>query len=466
MKKIIFLHKNKLAQKNNSLQENQKNTFDRFIDGELRSNDLDGVKFLDQKNEEEIEFIALMQKVVERQQFISLIKENNNSQTRSLVGINALLFNGYYFRSGMVALLVILGAISILFSPINEGYRRYNYQSLNGINPSVPMIEIDHHNFLKLIINQKTNEDKIDLSGSKNKAKKGKKYFTEKIVVEPRLVNANMTMVPPIEARKYNRGANKYSQIAKDVWTKPRSNNVSANANKNRSDVVQNTAYKKLSSFKFHKKRNGSKLKGSRVIFNPGFINITNETELNLCKTNVNFKKALNYIALKDYKKAEEAFLEAIKAEPTNIFLYQKTGSFYERLGKFGKLERIYTALLKVDPNNVEAYKKRAFVCTINRKYNRAERDYSRLIELQPNNRENYERRGALHKQRAYYDRAEKDYTAIINIDPNNQKTFRSRALFYKTTNQPNKAAFDMVKYYSYIGLTRNFANQLGYFED
>ena len=120
----------------------------------------------------------------------------------------------------------------------------------------------------------------------------------------------------------------------------------------------------------------------------------------------------------KAYLDALDYYNAALKQDPKNALLWNKTGITELQLQRYKDARRAFERALKFDPNMSDARNNLAVVFYEMKNYGRAIKEYKRAIVQQPDSASYYSNLGAAYFSKKEFDHAVQAYGKALQIDP------------------------------------------------
>ena len=129
-----------------------------------------------------------------------------------------------------------------------------------------------------------------------------------------------------------------------------------------------------------------------------------------------------------DYPRAIANYVEAIRLDPDDEWLYYMRGEANLGQGQYNKAIADYDEAIQLLPDFLEAYYSRGRAKHSLEQYEEAIADYDEVIQLLPDYAEAYYSRGRAKHSLEQYEEAIADYDEAIRLEPNNLQAYRYRA--------------------------------------
>ncbi|MDX2049395.1 MAG: tetratricopeptide repeat protein [Chitinophagaceae bacterium] len=140
------------------------------------------------------------------------------------------------------------------------------------------------------------------------------------------------------------------------------------------------------------------------------------------------------YGDIKDFVKAEQAYIAAIKIDSNYTFAYHNLGLIYSyKKPDYSKAENYFKKALKTDPNYVQASNQLAELYVKQSRFKDAELQYKYSMTVKPANEENCNDLGVFYYDRKMPDSALKYFSEAIKIKPDFVLPYNNLALVYET---------------------------------
>ena len=156
--------------------------------------------------------------------------------------------------------------------------------------------------------------------------------------------------------------------------------------------------------------------------------------------------RAIEYIDLKDYKKAISDLKKAITLNIDYKKAYYFLGTIYNKLKDYKKAICCFNKALKLDTNYVEGYVGRSDSYAYLNEHQKAIDDLSKAIMLNINSAENYYYRAYSYDELGDYKKAIEDLTKAITLKPYFQEAYCNRGYAYNKIGEHQKAIEDLTK--------------------
>lgn len=137
-----------------------------------------------------------------------------------------------------------------------------------------------------------------------------------------------------------------------------------------------------------------------------------------------NFRKGMEALDERDYKKAEDSFRKEVDEHSENGYAYLYLAHLQLRNDEYGKALASIDNALKYIPKKDKHYKgacyyKRAGIYRALEKYDEAIADFTLAISYNPNDDDSLWERAQIYYEQDKYDLADVDYKNMLKIDPN-----------------------------------------------
>ena len=129
------------------------------------------------------------------------------------------------------------------------------------------------------------------------------------------------------------------------------------------------------------------------------------------------------------YKKAVDAYNQAIRLDPDDAAAYNNRGNAKDDLKQYEEAIKDYNEAIRLDPGDAAAYYNRGNAKRNIEQYEEAIKDYNEAIRLDPDNAAAYNYRGAAKINLEQYEEAIADYNQAIRLDPDYAVAYYSRAI-------------------------------------
>ncbi len=153
---------------------------------------------------------------------------------------------------------------------------------------------------------------------------------------------------------------------------------------------------------------------------------------------------AQNYINSKQWSKAEEFLLDAIRCEPSNpsnSLLLSNIATIQRRQGRLHEAIRNYSMAIDLTPNAVTLLLNRAAVYTLIDSIALAQADYERIMMLDDHDVESRYNHGMLALNTGDAKTAQNDFEDILRINPNSGLAKQGQGFVHKHAGEFEKAA-------------------------
>ncbi len=132
-----------------------------------------------------------------------------------------------------------------------------------------------------------------------------------------------------------------------------------------------------------------------------------------------------------DYKKAEELLVAAREHAPGSVRAHIELGSLYREMGSYNKSREVYEEAIKANPDDPNAYIGLGNLYFVSGERRKAEEAFQAGMNADRKNSWIYIHLGDLYHQNGEYDEAERIYAAAIENDPTNSWVyFQLKKLF------------------------------------
>ena len=158
------------------------------------------------------------------------------------------------------------------------------------------------------------------------------------------------------------------------------------------------------------------------------------------------FWRAEAYYELGEHKKAIEDYTTAIVQNPKYVTAYNNRGFTYNKFGEYAKAIEDFTKAIDLDPKDATAYNNRGFAHDDLGEYAKAIEDYNTAIKLNPRYEAAYNNRGFTYNKLGEYAKAIEDFTKAIDLDPKDAVAYSNRGLAYNGLREYTKAIQDCTK--------------------
>jgi tetratricopeptide (TPR) repeat protein len=153
--------------------------------------------------------------------------------------------------------------------------------------------------------------------------------------------------------------------------------------------------------------------------------------------------RALAWSGRRQFAKARDDLLQALRLNPSSALIYNNLGSVYERMGEVDLAIENYGAAIRLDPGYAQAFYNRAHAYIARQDYMAAIADYDRTIALKGDFADAHSNRGGMHLLLGDMDNAIKDFDAAIRLNGNDPIFWSNRASAYFTLGRFKDALAD-----------------------
>ncbi len=123
-------------------------------------------------------------------------------------------------------------------------------------------------------------------------------------------------------------------------------------------------------------------------------------------------------MARKNYREAAELYQQALKLDPKNAALHNKTGIAYHQQFQFGAARQFYQRAIRLNKKYAEAVNNLGTIYYAQKKHKSAIKQYRKALELSPNSASIYSNLGTAYFAQKKYDDAFAAYTTALQLDP------------------------------------------------
>lgn len=141
--------------------------------------------------------------------------------------------------------------------------------------------------------------------------------------------------------------------------------------------------------------------------------------------------RALIWSDRREFDKARDDLLQALRLNPKSALIYNNLGSVYERKGEVDLAIENYGAAIRIDPKYAQASYNRAHAYIVKQDYPAAIADYDRAIDLQNDFADAYSNRGGVYLMLGEAERAINDFNEAIRLRDNDPIFRSNRASAY-----------------------------------
>ena len=144
-----------------------------------------------------------------------------------------------------------------------------------------------------------------------------------------------------------------------------------------------------------------------------------------------------------EYEKASEAYSEAIKVSPQNLYILSQRADCLEELGKIAEAGKDHDEIVRIDPEDASAWYSRSCFHWRNADYKKAIADINEAMRLDPGNLLLLYQRSSFYSSDGDHEKAIEDFNKIIRIDPEDVETLNNRGDAYDSLGEYDKAIED-----------------------
>ncbi|ULL01630.1 tetratricopeptide repeat protein [Bradyrhizobium sp. I71] len=145
----------------------------------------------------------------------------------------------------------------------------------------------------------------------------------------------------------------------------------------------------------------------------------------------------------REFEKARDDLMQALRLNPTNALIHNNLGSVYERKGEIDSAIQSYGEAIRLDPKAAQAFYNRAHVYIAKQDYWAAISDYDRAIDLLRDFADAYSNRGGMYLMLGEPDKAIKDFGDAIRLNGTDPIFWSNRASAYMTMGRYKDALAD-----------------------
>ena len=155
------------------------------------------------------------------------------------------------------------------------------------------------------------------------------------------------------------------------------------------------------------------------------------------------FWRAEAYYELGAHKKAIEDYTKAIAQNPKYVIAYNNRGFAYHDLGEFGKAIEDYNTAIRLDPKHALAYNNRGSAYDDLGEYAKAIEDCTKAIDLDPKFANPHRHLGNTYYGLKEYQKALAELTEAIRLKPKYKDAYLDRAKVYRALGREAEAKAD-----------------------
>ncbi|WP_197433600.1 tetratricopeptide repeat protein [Bradyrhizobium sp. CCH5-F6] len=153
--------------------------------------------------------------------------------------------------------------------------------------------------------------------------------------------------------------------------------------------------------------------------------------------------RALAWSDRREFDKARDDLMQALRLNPTSALIHNNLGSVYERKGEVDRAIESYEEAIRLDPKSAQAFYNRAHAFIARQDYRAAISDYDRAIELQRDFADAYSNRGGMYLLLGDTDKAIGDFDEAIRLKGTDPIFWSNRASAYMTMGRYKDALAD-----------------------
>lgn len=154
--------------------------------------------------------------------------------------------------------------------------------------------------------------------------------------------------------------------------------------------------------------------------------------------------RALVWSDRREFEKARDDLLQAVRLNPNSALTYDNLGSVYERQGEIDLAIENFGQAIRLDPNRAQAFYNRGHAYLAKLDYQAAMADYDRAVELQSDFADAYSNRGSMYLLLGETEKAITDFNEAIRLNGNDPIFWSNRASAYMTQERYNDALADL----------------------
>lgn len=153
--------------------------------------------------------------------------------------------------------------------------------------------------------------------------------------------------------------------------------------------------------------------------------------------------RALVWNERREFEKARDDLVQALRLNPTSALIHNNLGSVYERKGELDRAVESYGEAIRLDPTAAQAFYNRAHAFIAKRDYRAAISDYDQAIDLQRDFADAYSNRGGMYLLLGETDKAIGDFDQAIRLKSTDPIFWSNRASAYMTMGRYKDALAD-----------------------
>lgn len=153
--------------------------------------------------------------------------------------------------------------------------------------------------------------------------------------------------------------------------------------------------------------------------------------------------RALAWSDRREFDKARDDLLQALRLNPTSALIHNNLGSVYERKGEVDRAIESYGEAIRLDPKAAQAFYNRAHAFIAKQDYRAAISDYDQAIDLQRDFADAYSNRGGMYLLLGDTDKAIGDFDEAIRLKGTDPIFWSNRASAYMTMGRYKDALAD-----------------------
>lgn len=153
--------------------------------------------------------------------------------------------------------------------------------------------------------------------------------------------------------------------------------------------------------------------------------------------------RALAWSDRREFDKARDDLMQALRLNPTSALIHNNLGSVYERKGQLDRAIESYGEAIRLDPTAAQAFYNRAHAFIAKQDYRAAISDYDRAIDLQRDFADAYSNRGGMYLLLGDTDKAIGDFDEAIRLKSADPIFWSNRASAYMTMGRYKDALAD-----------------------
>lgn len=153
--------------------------------------------------------------------------------------------------------------------------------------------------------------------------------------------------------------------------------------------------------------------------------------------------RALIWTDRREFDRARDDLIQALRLNSTSALIYNNLGSVYEQKAELDLAIENYGAAIRLDPAYAEAFYNRAHAFIAKQDYPAALADYDRAIALQKNFADAYGNRGSVYLIQGDAEKAIADFDEAIRLRESDPIFWTNRANAYFTLGRYNEAIGD-----------------------